>query len=216
MSDLGIKLVLTNEKKIIFHEVFSSWYLYFFLWRAHAVAVRINLPHPYLPCEILTVFQTIKPCRKIESAADLAQGGDPNILEIRSEYQRINNLSTKASQHVVTCDVKDTINYFTDNGEVVKVAINFGFIGDGISSHEYYYRNGKLIFVFKVSYSYGPASGESKFEERYYVKNDSTIRYIRNLEITGCNSCSFSPKSREYLALEAFKSGDYAAAVCMQ
>jgi hypothetical protein len=69
--------------------------------------------------------------------------------------------------------------YF-DGPAIVKIVANY-FGESGRASEEYYYRNGKLIFVFRRDHSYDrPLSGKvvSTRESRFYFQNDGLVRWI--------------------------------------
>ncbi len=71
------------------------------------------------------------------------------------------------------------IAYF-DGPAIVKIVANH-FGEGGRASEEYYYHDGKLIFVFRKDYRYDrPLSGkvvETK-ENRFYFHNDGLVRWI--------------------------------------
>lgn len=136
------------------------------------------------------------------------------VLDIRSEFKRINSLPLITKKYNFVCDTDGTITYFNDNGKVVKIVINWGFIGDGSSTSEYYFKNDKLIFTYEV-YVGGPAGkAETKTEERTYVNNDKTIKYMRNQKVSACTTCQFNESSREYKTLRAYNTNNIQSAIC--
>lgn len=136
------------------------------------------------------------------------------VLDIRSEFKRINSLRLTRKKYKFVCDTDGTITYYTDNGKVVKIAIDWGFIGDGSSTSEYYYKEDKLIFTYDV-YIGGPAgAAESKTEERTYVNNDKTIKYMQNQKISACTTCQFNESSREYKAFRVYNTNNIKSALC--
>ena len=139
---------------------------------------------------------------------------EQKVLDIRNEYTRINGLGLAAQKFRFVCDTDGSISYFTENGKVVKIAIDWGFLGDGQSKNEYYYKNGALIFAFEQHVG-GPAGlPETTNEFRSYVQNDRTIKYLRNQKEERCRTCSFSASSREYKALKALETRNFKSALC--
>ena len=136
------------------------------------------------------------------------------VLDIRSEFKRINSLRLTSKKYKFVCDTDGTITYYTDNGKVVKIAIDWGFIGDGSSTSEYYYKDDKLIFIYET-YIGGPANRpETKIEYRTYVNNDKTIKYIENQKVLRCTTCQFNTSSREYKVLKTFNTNNIKSALC--
>lgn len=136
------------------------------------------------------------------------------VLDIRSEFKRINSLRLTTKKYKFVCDTDGTVTYYTDNGKVVKIAIDWGFIGDGSSTSEYYYKDDKLIFSYDV-YIGGPAgAAETKTEDRAYVNNDKTIKYMQNQKVSTCTNCQFNESSREYKVLRAYNTNNIKSALC--
>ena len=136
------------------------------------------------------------------------------VLDIRSEFKRINSLRLTPKKYKFVCDTDGTITYYTDNGKVVKIAIDWGFIGDGSSTSEYYYKDDKLLFTYET-YIGGPANGpETKTEYRTYVNDDKTVKYMENQKVLSCTACQFNSSSKEYKALRAYNTNNIKAALC--
>ena len=136
------------------------------------------------------------------------------VLDIRSEFKRINSLRLTTKKYKFVCDTDGTITYYTDNGKVVKIAIDWGFIGDGSSTSEYYFKDDKLIFTYET-YIGGPANGpETKTEYRTYVNNDKTIKYMENQKNSVCTTCQFTETSKEYKVLRAYNTTNIKSALC--
>lgn len=136
------------------------------------------------------------------------------VLDIRSEFQRINSLRLSTKTYKFICETNGKITYYTDYGKVVKIAIDWGEIGDGSSKSEYYFMDDKLIFTYE-EYIGGPGGGEvTKSEERTYVNNDNSIKYMQNQKVTDCITCQFNESSREYKALRAYNTNNITAALC--
>ena len=136
------------------------------------------------------------------------------VLNIRNEVQRINTLATDSTKHTFICDTEGTIIYYTYSGKVVKVIINWGYLGDGSTKSEYYFKDDKLIFEYELMIG-GPAGlPETRMEQRIYVRDDKTVKFMRNQKVMSCRKCEFRSTSREYKVLRANETGDYEAALC--
>ena len=139
------------------------------------------------------------------------------ILDIRKEFKRINSAQLTKKKYSFACKndpANGTVIYYLDNGKVVKIAIDWGFAGDYSTTSEYYYKNDKFIFGYDVAIG-GPAEGaETKSEERTYVNNDKTIRYMQNQKIISCTTCEFKESSKEYKILRAYNTNNVTAALC--
>ncbi|MES2429826.1 MAG: hypothetical protein V4556_02750 [Bacteroidota bacterium] len=136
------------------------------------------------------------------------------VLDIRNEFKRINSLRLTQKEYKFFCDADNTITYYTDNGKVIKITIAWGFVGDGSSTSEYYYKDDKLIFTYET-HTGGPANGpDTKNEFRTYVNNDKTIQHIKNQKVIDCATCQFNKSSREYKALRAYNTGNITTALC--
>ena len=136
------------------------------------------------------------------------------LNDIRAEFRRINALPLDAQKHNFHCDTDGTITYYEYNNKVVKVMIDWGFLGDGSTKSEYYYRDGKLIFEFEIFINQPPGLPDTRMEQRIYVDGDKTIRFMRDQEVIACRKCEFTGSSREYRVLQAYKSGDINSALC--
>ncbi len=139
---------------------------------------------------------------------------DLTILDIRTEYQRINTLALAKRSQKFTCDVEVNTAHFFENGKLVKIDIDWGFLGDGSSTSQYYYKNGKLIFIYET-YIGGPANAAAtRTEFRSYIKNDTTIRYMENEKEMKCQTCTYTPQAKEYKVLDAKTAAEVRAALC--
>lgn len=148
------------------------------------------------------------------NTATITATAEQLVLDIRSEFQRINSLRLTTKKYKFVCDTDGTITYYTDNDKVVKIAIDWGSIGDGSSASEYYFKDDKLIFAYDV-YIGGPAGAAvTKTEERTYVNNDKTIKYMQNQKVSDCLTCDFNESSREYKALRAYNTNNIKSALC--
>lgn len=114
------------------------------------------------------------------------------------------------------CDEKTKVDYFYDNGEVVKIAVDFGWVGDAYAREGYYYHKGKLIFIYEYVES-GPACDDciEKHEYRSYVVNDKVAKYLKDQTESTCRShCEFNASSRHYKLPEAKTTAEIKAVLC--
>ncbi len=139
---------------------------------------------------------------------------DP-IAEIRKRVEYINTASLDKKHYEFMCDEKMTADYFYDNGELVKVAVDFGTVGDVYAKEGYYYDKGKLIFNYEFTEG-GPAceGGIETNEYRSYVQNDQVIHYLKNKDVAKCRTCEFKARSRQYKVLKATNEQEVKAALC--
>jgi hypothetical protein len=134
-----------------------------------------------------------------------AQSTDP-IETIRQHYAAINKNVTLYRRARKTLpgyseEGGQLIAYF--NGPtIMKIAATF-FGETGRSTEEYYYWDGKLIFVFRREARYDkPLSGTivATKESRLYFKDDKMIRWIdENGKDVAAGSTEFAEKEKEYL-----------------
>ena len=115
-----------------------------------------------------------------------AQGAqDPDSIQaIRQQYAAINRNAARYKKVK-----KELMGFSAEGGELVAylrgpsiVKITATFYGEmGRATDEFYYSNGKLIFVFrKHSHYSGHLTGKvvRTTENRYYFKDDKLIRWI--------------------------------------
>lgn len=139
---------------------------------------------------------------------------DEMVAEIRNEFARINSLKTTTKRYKFVCDAEGTVDYYWENNKVVRVAIDWGFLGDYASKSEYYYKEGKFIFGYEVSVG-GPGAGpETTTEHRTYVNNDKTIKAMENNKTIACITCHFGPSSLEYKIVNADNAKKVTAVLC--
>lgn len=86
------------------------------------------------------------------------------VVEIRNEFTRINSLRSTAKRYKFECDAEGIADYYWENNQLVKIAIDWGFLGDYSNKSEYYHKDGKLIFSYELSLG-GPAGGNVKTTE---------------------------------------------------
>lgn len=139
---------------------------------------------------------------------------DP-IAEIRKRVEYINTAPLDKKHYEFMCDEKMTVDYFYDNGELVKVAVDFGTVGDVYAKEGYYYDKGKLIFNYEFTEG-GPACEGciETNEYRSYVQNDQVIHYLKNKDVAKCRTCEFNARSRQYKVLKATNEQEVKAALC--
>ena len=126
-------------------------------------------------------------------AVTFAQSKEENIKSIRAEFQAINNDSTLKT---VRLDNEEFMEQVPDNGasltgfykdgKIRKVVEWFG-ISWGVSITEFYFKEDRLIFVYRLYKSYGQDTIKmsldySRFdvvaEARYYFDNKHLISSI--------------------------------------
>ena len=130
---------------------------------------------------------------------------DAAIETIRQHYAAINK-NVPLYRRVK----KDLPGYSEEGGELIayfhgptimKIAATF-FGETGRSAEEYYYWDGKLIFVFRREARYDkPLSGKivATKENRLYFKDDKMIRWIdENGKEVAAGSTEFADKEKEY------------------
>lgn len=139
---------------------------------------------------------------------------DP-IENIRKRVEYINTALLDKKHYEFMCDEKMTVDYFYDNGELVKVAVDFGTVGDVYAKEGYYYDKGKLIFNYEFTEG-GPACEGciETNEYRSYVQNDQVIHYLKNKDVAKCRTCEFNARSRQYKVLKATNEQEVKAALC--
>ena len=127
-----------------------------------------------------------------------------SIASIRQKVERINTLPLEKKHVEFICDEQTMVDYFYYNGEIVKIAVDFGTVGDVYAKEGYYYDAGQLIFVYEFVEG-GPAcEGCLKTNEyRSYIRDNKTIRYVKDSTTQQCRKCEFLPSSRQYKLLQA-------------
>jgi hypothetical protein len=129
-------------------------------------------------------FADFESCDGVAPASAGSSQDEASISSIRRRYADIN-------KHLAKYKVvkKELSGFSTEGGEltayfdgpaIVKIAAVY-YGETGRSSEEFYYWNGKLIFVFRKQDSYDkPMSGKvvRTRENRFYFSNDELIRWI--------------------------------------
>jgi hypothetical protein len=133
------------------------------------------------------------------------QTSDP-IETIRKQYAAINRgarryKKVKKELSGFSLEGGELIAYFHGSAIVKIAAKHFGEIGK--ASEEYYYRNGKLIFVLSKDSRYDmPMSGKvvSTQENRFYFQNDRMLRWVNeDGKQVAPTTDEFKQKQDEYL-----------------
>ncbi|SKB80842.1 hypothetical protein [Daejeonella lutea] len=141
---------------------------------------------------------------------------DP-IEFIREKVEKINTMKLEKKHFEFVCDVKMMVDYFYVDGKIVKIAVDFGTLGDSYAREGYYYDSGKLIFNYEFVEG-GPAcEGCIKTDEyRSYILDDKVIKYLKNKSEASCRKCDFSLSSRQYKLLQARTAEEIKAILCPQ
>ncbi|MGQ2984930.1 hypothetical protein [Flavobacterium sp.] len=145
---------------------------------------------------------------------DSVSTSDP-ISSIKGEFTRINAAKLTKKSYTYQCDELMKIDYYYEGKNVVKAIVDYGTVGDHYQRSEFYYKDGKLFFFYDFVEG-GPACEgcDMNLEQRYYVKDDLVIRYIKNGATEKCKNCSFSQISTPYRALKAATTQDFKTAFC--
>ena len=130
-----------------------------------------------------------------------AQTADP-IAAIRQHYSDINRKvptykKVKKNLSGYSAEGGTLVAYFHGPSIMKMTAVYFGETGR--ASEEYYYWNGKLIFVFHKEERYDkPLSGKvvSTKENRFYFANDNLIKWI---DESGKEATDFQSSEAQYL-----------------
>ncbi|MDF2381426.1 hypothetical protein JMG10_08135 [Nostoc ellipsosporum NOK] len=150
-----------------------------------------------------------------DTAATPAAATDP-FASIGQRVEYINTQKLETKHFEFTCDEKTKVDYFYDKGEIVKIAIDFGWIGDVYAREGYYYDRGKLVFIYEYVES-GPACDDciETYEYRSYVVNDKVVKYTKDQKDATCRSrCAFNASSRHYQLLQATTTEAIKAMLC--
>jgi hypothetical protein len=139
------------------------------------------------------------------------------ILNIREAVESINNSELQAKHYKFMCDELMKVDYFYKDKEIVKIVIDFGTVGDVYAREDYYYKSGKLIFVYEFVEG-GPAcEGCIKTDEyRTYIENNKVIRYMKNKDVSACRKCEFNSSTRHYKLLSLSSPNQIKAVMCPQ
>jgi hypothetical protein len=131
---------------------------------------------------------------------------DDGIESIREHYAAINRKvpsyrKVKKELSGFSAEGGQLLAYFHGPSIMKMVATFYGETGRAIE--EYYYWEGKLIFVLQTDHRYDkPLSGKivKTTENRFYFKDDKLLRWIdENGKQVGTDSAEFTEKQTEYL-----------------
>ena len=128
------------------------------------------------------------------------------IRTIRQQYNSINKqLRTyrKVKKELSGFSVEGgELTAYLSRQEIVKIVANHYGEG-GQTMEDYYFKDGKLIFVFeRITHYDAPLSGKvvSASENRYYFHNDQLIRWIDENTRMATDVDGIESKRKEYLA----------------
>jgi len=131
---------------------------------------------------------------------------EEQIQSIRQHYSQINSgvpryKRVKKNLTGFSAEDGELIAYFHGPTIMKMVATYYGETGR--ASEEYYYWDGKLIFVLRRDHRYSkPLSGKivSTKEDRFYFSNDKLIRWIdENAKQVGADAPEYQEKQKELL-----------------
>ena len=140
------------------------------------------------------------------SVAASRQVEDP-IASIRRRYTEINRSvakykKVKKALSGFSAEGGELVAYFDGPGIVKMVATFYGETGK--AAEDYYYHDGKLIFVLRTDYRYSkPMSGKvvRTTLNRFYFSNDKLIRWIdENGKQVASDTSEHQDKQKDYLA----------------
>lgn len=162
-----------------------------------------------------SVVSTESPTSEIENSENKTETVTDPIVSIRTKVERINTQSLTKKSFEFMCDEKMMVDYFYDGDEIVKIAIDFGTVGDTYAKEGYYYDDGNLIFVYEFVEG-GPACEGciETHEYRTYVENNAVLKHLKDKNETECRKCNFSKKSRHYKLLSAKTEQEVKALLC--
>lgn len=138
--------------------------------------------------------------------ANLSPQGDDAVNSIRQHYAQINRsagLYKKVKKELsgFSAEGGELLAYFHGPSVMKMVATYFG--EGGRAFEEYYFWNGKLIFVLQTDLRYDkPLSGKvvKKAENRFYFSDDKLIRWIdENSKEVASEKAEYAEKQKEYL-----------------
>jgi hypothetical protein len=146
--------------------------------------------------------------------SSVQQSSDPVAL-IRQQVEHINTSNLKNEHIEFVCDEKTKVDYYYENNVPVKIAIDFGWVGDVHAKEDYYFNNGKLIFFYEFTEG-GPAcEGCIKTNEyRSYIKDDKVFKYLKNKDEAQCKRCEFGQLSKPYKLLMTTKAEEAKKVLC--
>jgi len=165
-----------------------------------------------LDTESNTVAPPVEKEIKIERADDTSTNP---ITSIRQAVNTINTSTLKKKTYRFICDEKMIVDYYSKEGDIVKISVDFGTVGDSYAREDYYYDKGELIFFYEFVEG-GPACEgcSTRHEYRSYISNGKVIRYLKDNKEESCRKCSFDTNSRQYKLLKATTTEQVKALFC--
>ncbi|GAB3921105.1 hypothetical protein [Mucilaginibacter myungsuensis] len=144
-----------------------------------------------------------------------AQTTAQQIANISKHVTRVNTIQLQRKHYEFMCDEKMKVDYYYDKGQIVKISLDYGTIGDVYACEDHYYQNGKLIFVYEFVEG-GPACEGciKKNEYRSYIYNSKVIRYLKNRSVAKCRKCQFGPASKQYKLLKVKTEAEIKRVLC--
>jgi effector-binding domain-containing protein len=131
---------------------------------------------------------------------------EESIASIRQHYAQINRSAAKYKKvkkdlSGFSAEGGQLVAYF-DGQNIMKIAATF-YGESGKAAEEYYYWNGKVIFVLRTDYRYNkPLSGKvvKTTIDRFYFSGDKLIRWIdENGKQVTSDAGEYQAKQKEYL-----------------
>lgn len=110
----------------------------------------------------------------------------------------------------VDCNKKISVVYTSQQGKVVKIAVDFLKEGDNEVKADYYYDEDRLIYIFEIVRT--PDMDQKTYSS--YIANDKVIRYFWNHGESQCQKCEFNASSKEYKLLKATTAAEIESVLC--
>ncbi|MGZ3873023.1 MAG: hypothetical protein ACXVJD_08895 [Mucilaginibacter sp.] len=163
-----------------------------------------------------TVFSQQKSANTQPGSQTAIAQSASDIAAIRAAYSNINQLPLKGQDFKFEspgCVDGGLITYMKRDDEILKIT-NSGSIGDGSWKTEFYFSAGKLIFYFDTVTGGAAAEKAPTTEYRLYVRNDKPIRCMEGKKIIPPDSKANKSIQTAYKLLKAYKTRNFAAALC--
>jgi len=147
--------------------------------------------------------------------SSIKQETSDRVALIRQQVEHINTTELKTTHTEFMCDEKTKVDYYYENNVPVKIAIDFGWVGDVHAREDYYFNKGKLIFFYEFTEG-GPAcEGCIKTNEyRSYISDDKVFKYLKNKDEAQCKRCEFGQLSKPYKLLMTSTAEDAKKVLC--
>ena len=162
-----------------------------------------------------TVVAEEKAIETIKSGTKVIELATDPIDNIKQKVAEINTIQLDQKHFEFTCDELTKIDYYYNNGKLVKISIDFGTVGDAYAKEDYYYEEGKLIFKYEFVEG-GPACEGciTKNEYRSYILNNKVIKYLKNKDVATCRKCEFTANSKELRLIETMNVAGIKGVLC--